>query len=184
MAGEGRFDGTGIAIDLVSQQQADIKAAVETFDPAPEISEVTEIEDAVLTVPKLIEVVDAAPMTEKAEVSLSARPNDRSSATAHTTPPANGGDRNNGKANGDLWSAIAPCWQSLADKDTLGATLKVSFSSSGVLSAPPEIERDPSMPINERTLRSEAKAISALSACGAYPMAQGMENVVVSFPAP
>jgi hypothetical protein len=89
---------------------------------------------------------------------------------------------NNSSQTDDLWNAIAPCWNRVADKNSLPTRLKLSFDASGGVSAPPEIERDPEAPITDQSLTSEAQALQALSECGAYPMAQGQQGVVVQFP--
>jgi hypothetical protein len=89
---------------------------------------------------------------------------------------------NNTSQTNELWNAIAPCWNRVADNNSLPTKLKLSFDASGGLAAPPEIERDPDAPITDESLKSEAQALQALSECGAYPMAQGQQNVVVKFP--
>ena len=90
-------------------------------------------------------------------------------------------DRSNATPN-DLWKAIAPCWNRIADKNTLPVTLEVSFSPMGNLAKPPVIRRDPSKRITDQMLRSESQAITALAQCGPYLMAFGQENVSVGFP--
>jgi len=83
----------------------------------------------------------------------------------------------------DLWKAIEPCWRRLADKNTTGVTLSVSFSPLGNLSKPPVIVRDPAAHLTDRQLRSESLAINALAQCGPYLMAFGQNDVSVQFPA-
>lgn len=90
-------------------------------------------------------------------------------------------DRANPTPN-DLWKAIAPCWNRIADKNTLPVTLEVSFSPMGNLAKPPVIRRDPSKQITDRALRSESQAITALAQCGPYLMVFGQDNVQVGFP--
>jgi hypothetical protein len=86
-----------------------------------------------------------------------------------------------GGTAGDLWSAIEPCWRRVADKDTLPVVLEVTFSGDGHLAIPPTIDRDPAAATDPRTLQSEAKALAALSECGAYPVAAGKAGVKVNF---
>lgn len=92
------------------------------------------------------------------------------------------GDRDAKTAN-DLWKAIAPCWHQLANKDTMGVSLNVSFSVVGSLSKPPMILREVSPKLNDHRLKSESLAIAALAQCGPYPMALGQSDVTVNFPA-
>lgn len=82
----------------------------------------------------------------------------------------------------DLWKAIAPCWNRIADKNTLPVTLEVSFSPIGNLAKPPVIRRNSSVRISDQMLRSETQAISALAQCGPYLMVFGRDNVQVGFP--
>jgi hypothetical protein len=82
----------------------------------------------------------------------------------------------------DLWQAIEPCWLRLKDKNTLSVELVVSFSPLGNLSKPPVIKRDPGRMVNPQMLRSETKAIEALSQCGPYLMAVGQQTISVRFP--
>lgn len=89
-----------------------------------------------------------------------------------------------GTGGNDLWHAIAPCWNRLADAQTRPVTLDVSFNAQGGLSAPPVIERAPGASQDPETLRSEAIALAALSQCGAYTMAGGQKDVKVNFPKP
>lgn len=90
----------------------------------------------------------------------------------------------NGESYTDLWNAIAPCWNRIADNNTLPAALTISFDAGGGLSAPPVIERNPDADITDDSLHAEAKALQALSECGAYPMAKDLKNVTVQFPPP
>ncbi|MGN6424592.1 MAG: hypothetical protein ACTHLA_14925 [Asticcacaulis sp.] len=102
---------------------------------------------------------------------------------APTGMASNEGGRS-GNSGDDLWSAIAPCWKRLADKDTQAVTLEVSFSDNGGLSAPPVIERDPGASQDPKTLRSEATALAALSQCGNYAMVGGKKDLKINFPKP
>ena len=84
----------------------------------------------------------------------------------------------------DLWGAIAPCWKRVAGTDTLPVTLHITFAGNGGLSKPPVIVRASDAAITPQSLRSEAQALSALAACGAYPMAAGRQDVEIHFPKP
>jgi hypothetical protein len=88
---------------------------------------------------------------------------------------------NNATMN-DLWKAIEPCWRRVADKSTQSVTLQVSFSPLGNLAKPPTILRAPGTHIDDRLLRSENQAITALAQCGPYLMAYGQQDVKVVFP--
>jgi len=95
--------------------------------------------------------------------------------------PGNGGQ---GSTGDDLWGAIAPCWNRLADDKTLPVTLRVSFAPDGNLAAPPVIDADPSQQSDPNVQRSETIAMQALAQCGAYAMAEGKEDVKINFPRP
>lgn len=82
----------------------------------------------------------------------------------------------------DLWKAIEPCWRRVADRSTESVTLQVSFSPLGNLAKPPTILRAPGTHIDDRLLRSENQAITALAQCGPYLMAYGQQDVKVQFP--
>jgi hypothetical protein len=83
----------------------------------------------------------------------------------------------------DLWKAIEPCWRRVATKDTEAVALSVSFSPLGNLAKPPVIERPNGAKLDDRRLKSESMAISALAQCGPYLMAFGQSDVSVQFPA-
>ncbi|HWU49144.1 MAG TPA: hypothetical protein VN042_04660 [Asticcacaulis sp.] len=82
----------------------------------------------------------------------------------------------------DLWKAIEPCWRRVADRSTESVTLQVSFSPLGNLAKPPTILRAPGTHVDDRLLRSENQAITALAQCGPYLMAYGQQDVRVMFP--
>lgn len=82
----------------------------------------------------------------------------------------------------DLWKAIEPCWQRVADKDTVPVTLEITFSPLGNLARPPVIKRAPGAALSDDLLRSESQALAALSQCGPYLMAFGQSGVAVTFP--
>jgi hypothetical protein len=83
----------------------------------------------------------------------------------------------------DLWKAIEPCWRRVVTRDTETVTLSVSFSPLGNLAKPPVIMRPTGAQLDDRRLKSEAKAINALAQCGPYLMAFGQSDVSVQFPA-
>ncbi len=91
---------------------------------------------------------------------------------------------NEGQTANELWKAIAPCWNRLANASTLPTRLELSFDDWGELAAPPEIERDPNAPITDQSLQSEALALQAVGQCGVYPMARGQHGIMVLFPTP
>lgn len=93
-------------------------------------------------------------------------------------------DGRESKTMNDLWKAIEPCWRRVADKNTVSVTLSVSFSPLGNLSKPPQIVREAGASLNDKRLRSESLAITALAQCGPYLMAFGQSNVSVRFPGP
>ena len=49
--------------------------------------------------------------------------------------------------------------------------------------SPPEVS-DATAKVDNRSLNSEAKALTALAACGKYPMAEGRNHMKVNFPRP
>jgi hypothetical protein len=87
-------------------------------------------------------------------------------------------------AGDNLWSAIAPCWNQIANATTLPVALKITFAADGGLAKPPEIVRAAGVAITPESLKSEAQALAALSQCGVYPMAAGRKDVNVQFPKP
>jgi hypothetical protein len=91
-------------------------------------------------------------------------------------------DGHKSKTMNDLWKAIEPCWRRVADKNTVSVTLSVSFSPLGNLSKPPQIVRETGASLNDKRLRSESLAITALAQCGPYLMAFGQSDVSVRFP--
>lgn len=91
-------------------------------------------------------------------------------------------DGRKSKTMNDLWKAIEPCWRRVADKNTVSVTLSVSFSPLGNLAKPPQIVRENGASLNDKRLRSESLAITALAQCGPYLMAFGQSDVSVRFP--
>lgn len=90
------------------------------------------------------------------------------------------GDQNNKVS--DLWRAIAPCWNRIADKDAVPVSLEISFSPLGNVAKPPILLGAPSTGLSDQLQRSQAQAIEALSECGPYLMAYGQDHVQVAFP--
>ncbi len=181
--GIGTAGGDGVGVSLVGVADFDREAM--TAKPQPEEPEVItplEIADAdqtlsltkMVPMPQLVSDVTPDANTLK----------DQSLAQAASGAPGSGNSGQNGAAGDDLWGKIAPCWKRVADANTLPVTLEMSFDASGRLSVPPTIDRDPNAPIDTQSLLSEAKALAALTQCGAYAMAAGQENVKVNFPKP
>ncbi|MDV6333266.1 hypothetical protein [Asticcacaulis sp. 201] len=185
--GEGHLNGAGLAmVDLV--QAVDLAsltpAASTVTEPVPVAPEVdSDAQPADATASSETTATDG--LTSQPDAKTAAETTDSptaSQAQVTSAPQSAGAHGQNGTEEDALWAAIAPCWNRIADRDTLGATLKVSFSPAGGLAIPPEIERDPAVAITPQTLQSEAKAIAALAECGVYPMAQGRQDVAIVFP--
>jgi hypothetical protein len=188
VTGLGTVNGAGTAVTLVDVSElmqpkaSEEEGQTATAEPSvatPEPTDISETQD------------DATPAdqqvspTEKPKAPVNqALQSDSNALTDSTAEATAGAFGQNGQANIDLWNAIAPCWNRIADGATLPATLKISFDATGALAVPPEIERDPDAPITDQSLKSEAQALQALAECGAYPMAQGQQSVVVQFPSP
>ncbi|CAM3344616.1 hypothetical protein ASTA108788_16920 [Asticcacaulis taihuensis] len=188
VTGLGTVNGAGTAVTLVdlseltppkASEEAGQTATAEPSVATPEPTDISETQDE--ATPADQQVSRAEKPEAPVRQALQSDSNDLKDSTAEATAGAFG---QNGQANLDLWNAIAPCWNRIADGATLPATLKISFDANGGLALPPEIERDPDAKITDQSLKSEAQALQALSECGAYPMAQGQQNVVVQFPTP
>ncbi|MBP2160403.1 MULTISPECIES: hypothetical protein [Asticcacaulis] len=91
-------------------------------------------------------------------------------------------DRQNQIAS-ELWKAVEPCWQRMADRGTASVTLNIGFSQLGNLSRPLQGVREPNALPDDRQLQSEATAIRAFQACGPYLVAFGLDEVNLVFPA-
>jgi len=188
VTGLGDVNGAGTAVTLVDVSELTPPKASEeerqtaTAEPSvatPEPTDISETQDDATPADQV-----ASP-AEKREAPVNQALQSDSNALRDSTAEATAGALGqNGQANLDLWNAIAPCWNRIADGATLPATLKISFDATGALAVPPEIERDPDAPITDQSLKSEAQALQALSECGAYPMAQGQQDVVVRFQTP
>jgi len=189
ITGLGEVNGAGTAITLVdvSELVPPIASQPEArLVPAEEASAspATAESDEALGEPlKPAETSNASSEAKTAQSSRAVQSTSHA-LSASTSPATAGAFGHDGQSNLDLWNAIAPCWNRIADDSTLPATLRISFNAAGGLAAPPEIERDPNAPITDQNLRSEAQALQALAECGAYPMAKGQRNVQVQFPAP
>ena len=187
--GMGARNGDDFAVTLVSSEDSKPDETKDLTSLSPEIPSVlTLAPGSTVALPvafdKALSAIPSEKLLKKKVEETQADEASSNSTTTEGGAAAAGAAGENGQADDTLWGAIAPCWEQLAGKDTVAATLRVSFTSTGLLSAPPEIERDPSAAINTQTLQSEAKAIQALASCGAYPMAQGQENVEIKFPTP
>ncbi|WP_303828272.1 hypothetical protein [Asticcacaulis taihuensis] len=188
VTGLGDVNGAGTAVTLLDVSEltppkaSDSERQTATAEPSvatPEPTDISETQDDATPADQV-----ASP-AEKQEAPVNQALHSNSNALTDSTAEATAGAfGQNGQSNLDLWNAIAPCWNRIADSATLPATLKISFDSMGALAVPPEIERNPDALITDQSLKSEAQALQALSECGAYPMAQGQQDVVVRFPTP
>ncbi len=190
LKGDGLAEVEGIELDLVGLHDS-AEAIAQAYQPptpqTPQMSSFMQMSDtdsppsdwdmkASTPAPKpLSEALEENPFQPQSQPQSA--PPARSSTEAHVKV----NDRANPTPN-DLWKAIAPCWNRIADKNTLPVTLEVSFSPMGNLAKPPVIRRDASKRITDQMLRSESQAITALAQCGPYLMAFGQENVQVGFP--
>lgn len=157
----------GYAVDLVAMAKP----------PADPTQVVTPPSDDALDMAK--------PSVTQAPSDLTLAISDPASLPVMAVAAADGGSGQNGATTGqagDLWAAIAPCWQRMATSGTLAVTLEVTFTADGHLATPPVIDRDGGA--TPAGLQSEARAIAALAQCGAYPMAANAAAVKVNFPKP
>jgi len=193
LKGDGQAEVEGIELDLIGLHDS-AEAMAQAYKPptppqSPQMSSFMQMADtdsqpsdwALKTSTPVLQSISEAlgenpfqPQSQSPAQSAAAAKN---STEAHVKVS----DRSNPTPN-DLWKAIAPCWNRIADKNTLPVTLEVSFSPMGNLAKPPVIRRDPSKRITDQMLRSESQAISALAQCGPYLMVFGQENVNVGFP--
>lgn len=183
--GDGMGAGEGVDLTLYDiTQPAPSQMAVKSPE-AEDLEELDELDVAMPVQETLAEVSETqlSDMASIKVVEVSATP----SSTSETASEANRGATGTGgltKGQGDdLWAAIAPCWKQIADGNTLPVKLEVTFSAKGALAEPPVIMRTEGMSSNQQVLTSESKAIQALAACGAYPMAAGQRQVAINFPA-
>ena len=186
LKGDSASDVEGINVRLVDLHDSAKAGASAAQLPAPQLQRVNDF--LKMTAPSMtVANNDAKPNPVKSltdalgqnpfEQKATSAPAPKSSAETHVKVS----DTDN-KTNNDLWKAIAPCWNRIADKQTLPVTLEVSFSPLGNLAKPPVIQRNPSAVISNQVLRAESQAIAALSQCGPYLMAFGQEHVQVRFP--
>jgi len=187
--GVGSVDGAGTAVTLVEASELIPPEAAEAQSATAEKSILASEPVATESTSDAIaeaEAVDEPKPVEEATKRTATKAiwSDSQASSDNAADASAGAHGQNGQANADLWNAIAPCWNRIADKDTRSATLTISFASDGGLAAPPLIERDPEAAITNQSLQSEAQALQALAACGAYPMAADQQSVTVVFPAP
>ena len=179
-AGEGTAPGHGVAVDLVdgaelSRMLLKVKSpAADNPDEAITPLKLADADTALTlsppqtTAPQFSDPSDTPPtLLTPQEAGQSGAPGDSGGTT---------GD--------DLWAAIAPCWNRLADGNTLPVTLEVSFGADGGIAAPPVIDADVAGQSDVQVQRSETIALQALAQCGAYAMAEGRQDVKVNFPRP
>lgn len=83
---------------------------------------------------------------------------------------------------GELWRAIEPCWKRLADKNTAGVTMHVSFTQLGNPAVTPMGAGAYDAGSQSNGPSSETLAINALAECGPYLMVYGKDNVQIAFP--
>ncbi len=189
VTGLGDVNGVGTAVTLV-----DVSELTPTKQPSPENQAMIAYQPAETAAASQVAepTEDALIPSEPSDASIETKriaatetiQSDSKAASDSATEATAGAFGEHGQSNLDLWNAIAPCWNQIAGSATLPAALKITFDAAGGLALPPEIERDPDAPITDQSLKSEAEALQALAECGAYPMAQGQQNVVVRFPAP
>lgn len=174
---QGSGAGDGFSISLVTGKVDVLEVKPQVDDPAETITTLAPVAQPDATVLTMA-TPDLMPVLSQLDPSTPTLPSLATSGAAGT------GGGEGGGAGDDLWNAIAPCWAKVANGDTKDVTLEVSFSPDGSLSVPPVIDRDVSAKVDDQSLNSEAKALSALAACGKYPMAEGRTNVKVNFPHP
>ena len=170
----------GVEIDLVGVHDSSNPKPVVAVPP--ETQRMNEFMQMLATPTIVVDTAVAKPNPAKSiSEALGENPFEAKAAKTSEEAHVKINDHNNKTVN-DLWKAIAPCWNRIADKNSLDVTLEVSFSAMGNLSKPPIIHRNPGVSLDDRVLRSESQAISALAQCGPYLMAYGQEHVEVSFP--
>ncbi|CAL4869741.1 hypothetical protein MMA231_04033 (plasmid) [Asticcacaulis sp. MM231] len=183
--GEGESEAEGIRLDLVGIEDDGAAPARAFQAPAAQSSPMdTFMQMTDTTAPSSETPSNISNPAKSISEALGENPFEAQPGAAARTAAENHVNANNTsvKTPNDLWKAIAPCWNRIADKNTLPVVLEVSFSPMGNLAKPPTIRRNTSMPITDQMLRSESQAISALSQCGPYLMVFGQENVSVGFP--
>lgn len=180
--GEGTSPGDGMAVTLVNGE--DLNRMILTVKaPAPDTPENTIVALQVAPVPAPLELTqtELVPQLVSDPPSLDQSDQEEGQKAARAGSEGDGGA---GTSGDDLWGAIAPCWNRLADSHTLPVTLEVSFSTDGNIASPPVIDADPAQQSDPNVQRSETIAMQALAQCGAYAMAEGKADVKVNFPRP
>jgi hypothetical protein len=192
LKGDGEAEVEGIQLDLVGLHDS-TEAMAQAYQPSapqmPQMASLMQMADA-NTPPSEWSLKSSTPAPKSLNEALGENPfQPQSQPQAQSAPAARNSNEAHVKVSdrsrptpNDLWKAIAPCWNRVADKNTLPVTLEVSFSPMGNLAKPPVIRRDPSQRISDQMLRSESQAITALAQCGPYLMVFGQENVQVAFP--
>jgi|GEM_PF-2566592 len=184
--GVGAINGAGAVVTLVEASELTPPQTSEAQSSSTQAATSESVTGDEATDPiAQINTTDATKSAEavNSESETKITPSDNEAPSDGVAAAAAGAHGQNGQTDTDLWNAIAPCWNRIADKDTLPAILTITFDSDGSLATPPIIERDPDAPITDSSLQSEAKALAALAECGAYPMAANQQNVAVVFPA-
>ena len=180
--GEGSGAGDGTAVEMFDGRLPDNKN-LKIKEPQPEDGEdVTTAALAAVDDMQLSEVTSELPQSVDDKLPDAPKPQ---LASADDNAAHMGATGTGGLTQGDgddLWAAIAPCWRRMSDDTTLPVDLIVTFGPDGGLAVPPVIDRDPKAPLDSQRLISESRAIQALAACGAYPMAANRENVKILFP--
>ena len=179
-AGEGAAPGHGVAVDLVDG--AELSRMLLTVKPPA-----ADNADEAITPLKLADADTA--LTLSPPQTTAPQFSDPSDTPPTLLTPQEAGQSgapgdSGGTTGDDLWAAIAPCWNRLADGNTLPVTLEVSFGADGGIAAPPVIDADVAGQSDVQVQRSETIALQALAQCGAYAMAEGRQDVKVNFPRP
>ncbi|EGF92854.1 hypothetical protein ABI_12920 [Asticcacaulis biprosthecium C19] len=181
LEGEGISDLEGLEVDLVGLVDSFEPPAVPAPTTAEMFSDMTEsdpapssAEDSFTPSKKPLSLAEALGGNPFQPDSA---PQSRTADESHVRA-----DNRTNKTPNELWKAIEPCWNRVTDKSTLDVTLEVSFSPLGNLARPPVIKRTHGALLNDRVLRSENQAITALAQCGPYLMAYGQDQVEIQFP--
>lgn len=180
--GQGTSVGDGMAVTLVDGEELD-RMLLAVKAPASDTPETTIVALQAAPVPTPLELTQTqvVPQLVSDPPSLYQPDQPDSQEAAHAGSEGDGGA---GSSGDDLWGAIAPCWNRLADNHTLPVTLEVNFSTDGNIASPPVIDADPTQQSDANVQRSETIAMQALAQCGAYAMAKGRAGVKVNFPRP
>lgn len=179
-SGQGTAPGDGMAVTLVDGEELSrmLLTVKPTSEDTPE-DKIVPLQVVATDTPLELAETKAAPqlLSDPSPDSLPDQPQDAGRSGSQ-------GDAGDGSTGDDLWGAIAPCWNRLADSRTLPVTLKVSFDANGGIASPPVIEADAVDQSDVQVQRSETIAMQALAACGTYTMAENRAGVKVNFPRP